>query len=67
MASFTHPRRDLFACPKEDLVVLTDINRSLREQVVTLLLEVTILREQAQADGTRVLCLGRDAESARRD
>jgi hypothetical protein len=37
-----HPRAD-------DLVTLTDINYSLREQVVSLLLELAILRERMEA------------------
>lgn len=64
MASFTHPRLDVaLACAEDDIGALADINRSLREQVVSLLLEVAILREQAQTGGAR----GRGAEPGRGD
>jgi hypothetical protein len=65
MASFIHPRRDVVTCSEQDLTLLTDINRSLREQVITLLLEVAVLREQAQIDGVRVFRRQQGAERGR--
>ena len=67
MASFTHPRIQTVVCSEEDLASLSDINRSLREQVVSLLLEVAILREHmdARSAGIGAVFYGRGAEPRR--
>ena len=54
MASFRQPRVDAGAIPAgDDLVALADINQSLRDQVVSLLLEVAMLRERMEMQNDR--------------
>jgi hypothetical protein len=40
------------ACSNEDIVALSADNNSLREQIVSLLLEIQALRESIEAEGT---------------
>jgi hypothetical protein len=54
MASFKQPSVDAGPNPVEDdLFALADINQSLRDQVVSLLLEVTMLREHMERQNDR--------------
>jgi hypothetical protein len=59
MTIFTHPRFQASVSPAQDLIALTDMNRSLRDQVIALLLELEILREHIDMEekNDRANCL----------
>ena len=49
MPSLKRPRIDVTIPADDDLVDLADINRALEEQAVSLLLELTMLREHLES------------------
>jgi hypothetical protein len=59
MVGSVRSRLKALACSEEDLVTLSAVNRALREQVVSLLLEFAVLREQAEAQTAGVQMLRR--------
>ena len=62
-------RSGSMACSAQDLVTLAATNRSLRDQVVSLLLEIEALREQMEAEkaGVRLFSRRREIAGGRSD